>query len=372
MVSTVSIGVNALDVARNDVCLDLPAYSPVTHGMLRIRAEMNDDVIISAEPILGSMHRGVEKLFESRDYRQILMLANRHEWLSPFSGEVGVAELLESALGIEVPTDAAKLRVLLLEFSRVTSHLAFIAGFKSPNPGSETQLRQHREAWITLFQNYVGSRMHPMITRIGGLTHAPSNEWLSHVHELTAQCRKELLVSRSSLDSLQGLRGIGKVSPDDITNYAVTGPVARAAGVAIDLRTTHPLYRQTPYVITVNDVGDAHARISQLIDEIEVSLSIIEALTTELRANDIGDVNVLLPKVLRVPEGTYEHSIETPLGVASWFLVSRGDKMPYRLKLRPASLHTVLLLSEVLKGESLHTMPYVVSSMPFITGDAER
>jgi NADH-quinone oxidoreductase subunit D len=214
--------------------------------------------------------------------------------------------------------------------------------------------------------------MHPMITRIGGLTHAPSVEWLSQVRELTTQCRNELLVSRSSLDSLQGLRGIGKVSPDDITNYAVTGPVARATGIAIDLRTTHPLYSQTPYVITVNERGDAHARVSQLIDEVEVSLSIVESLASEHHAHEFGEVNVLLPKVLRVPEGSYEHSIETPLGVASWFLVSRGDKMPYRLKLRPASLHTVLLLSEALKGESLHTIPYVVSSMPFITGDAER
>ena len=372
MVSTVSIGVNALDVARNDVCLDLPAYSPVTHGMLRIRAEIDDNTIVSAEPILGSMHRGVEKLFESRDYRQILMLANRHEWLSPFSGEVGVAELLESALGIEVPADAATLRLLLLEFSRVTSHLAFIAGVGSSHLGPTSNLREHRELWITHFQHYVGSRMHPMITRIGGLTHAPSREWLIDLHTLVEQCRPELLIAKDHLDNLQELRGVGRVTAADVTNYSVSGPVARATGVANDLRATHSLYRQTPYLITVNEAGDAHARITQLIQEIDVSLSIIQSLAQELKGKEIGDVNVLLPKVLRVPEGTYEHSIETPLGIASWLLVSRGDKMPYRLKLRPASLHTVLLLGEALKGESLLTAPYVVSSMPFITGYAER
>jgi len=372
VVSTVSIGVNALDTARNDVCLDLPAHSPVTHGMLRIRAEINDDVIVSAEPILGSMHRGVEKLFESRDYRQILMLANRHEWLSPFSGEVGVAELLESALGIEVPADAAKLRVLLLEFSRVTSHLAFIAGFNFNDSQLETQLREHRELWITHFQQYVGSRMHPMITRIGGLTHAPDHDWLQQLPELAALCRPMLSETRDVLNALLETRGMGRVTSLDITNYAVSGPVARATGVAIDLRATHIGYATTPFAITVNESGDVHARITQLIEEVSVSLSIIELIAIELKSHEFSDVNVLLPKVLRVPEGTYEHSIETPLGIASWFLVSRGDKMPYRLKLRSASLHTVMLLSEALKGETLKTAPYVVSSMPFLTGDAER
>ena len=372
MVSTLSIGVNALDVARNDVCLDLPAHSPVTHGMLRIRVELEDDIIVAAEPVLGSMHRGVEKLFESRDYRQILMLANRHEWLSPFSGEVGVAELLESALGIEVPADAAKLRVLLLEFSRVTSHLAFIAGFKLHNPNVEAELRAHRELWIAHFQQYVGGRMHPMITRIGGLTHAPSRDWLSHLNSLVQQCRSAMPHALEALNAMSHVYRIGRLSTDDITRFSVTGPVARATGIANDLRTTHPIYSQTPYELTMNESGDAQARMTQLIEEIEVSLSIIEALAAELSGHEFGDVNVLLPKVLRVPEGSYEHSIETPLGVASWFLVSRGDKMPYRLKLRPASLHTVLALSAALKGETLQNMSYVVASMPFITGDAER
>ena len=340
--------------------------------MLRITAEMKDDRILSAQPILGSMHRGAEKLFESRDYRQILMLANRHEWLSPFSGEVGIAELLERALGIEVPLDAARLRVLLLEFSRVTSHLAFIAGFGTHQLSMPAELRTHREQWITHFQQYVGSRMHPMITRIGGLTHAPSREWLEHLSPLTNICRQRLASALSWLDAVDDIKGIGRVSAAEVTNYSLSGPVARATGVRIDLRQSNAQYSNTPYVVTINAEGDAYARIKQLIDEVQVSLAIIEHVAAALAGKEISDVNVLLPKVLRVPEGSYEHSIETPLGVASWYLVSRGDKMPYRLKLRPASLHTVLALSEALKGETLQSANYVVASMPFLTGDAER
>lgn len=372
MISQVSIGVNALDVDRNDVCLDLPAHSPVTHGMLRIAAEIEDDRIISAEPILGSMHRGAEKLFESRDYRQILMLANRHEWLSPFSGEVGIAELLERALGIEVPHDAARLRVLLLEFSRVTSHLTFIAGFGTNQISMPAELRTHRELWIAHFQQYVGGRMHPMITRIGGLTHAPSSDWLQGLAALTEACRPQLVSALSWLDSAKDFQDIGQISVDDVVGYSLSGPVARAAGATLDLRASNPQYTNTPYELTTNSAGDAYARIKQLIDEVHVSLSIIEHVANELLGTEIDAVNVLLPKVLRLPEGTYEHSIETPLGIASWYLVSRGDKMPYRLKLRPASLHTVLALSAALQGETLQSANFVVSSLPFLTGDAER
>lgn len=372
MVSTVSIGLNALDAGRTDVCLDLPAYSPITHGMLRIRADIDNDVIVAARPILGSMHRGVEKLFESRDYRQILMLANRHEWLSPFSGEVGVAELLESALGIEVPAEAAKLRVLLLEFNRVTSHLAFLTGFVFSNSELISHLRKHRELWMTHFQEYVGGRMHPMITRIGGFTHAPSQDWLAHLASLAENCRTQLTAVQLQLDKEDGVHGVGRISVNDVTNFAVSGPVARATGVANDLRASHVGYSNTPFEVTVHADGDAYSRVAQLIQEVRNSLAIIEALVAELAVAEFKEVNVLLPKVLRVPEGEYEHSIETPLGVASWFLVSRGDKMPYRLKLRSASLHTVLLLGVALTNETLNSARVVLTSMPFITGDAER
>jgi NADH-quinone oxidoreductase subunit D len=110
----------------------------------------------------------------------------------------------------------------------------------------------------------------------------------------------------------------------------------------------------------------------QLVDEVTLSLAMISELIEKCADLVSEEVNVLLPKVVRVPEGTYEHSIETPLGIASWFLVSRNDKMPYRLKLRPASLHTVLALSTVLSGARREDFDAIVASMPFIAGDADR
>jgi NADH-quinone oxidoreductase subunit D len=342
--------------------------------MLRIDCEYDGEIITAANPILGSMHRGAEKLFESRDYRQVIALANRHEWLSAYSGEVGVAQLVETALGIEVPEAAQWFRTMLLEYNRVTSHLAFLAGFPWEDDQLTENLRKSRELWVNHYREYTGSRMHPMLTRIGGLTHAPSAEWLEQVQHLcfdTAQ----IVLETNWLSLLSAYESVGVLANAQAIDSAVSGPVARASGHPIDLRETANGLKYSElksFAVVLQASGDVSARMLQLVDEITISLAMISELNEPCTFHFADEVNVLLPKVVRVPEGSFEHSIETPLGIASWFLVSRNDKMPYRLKLRPASLHTVLALSNVLPGTNKKDFDAVVASMPFIAGDADR
>ncbi len=368
------VGISPIDAVRSDATSELSAEAPATHGMLRIELGINRDQIISANPILGSMHRGAEKLFESRDYRQVIGLANRHEWLSAFSGEVGVAQLIEQALGIEVPDAAQWLRTLLLEFNRVTSHLAFLAGFPWVTEDLISDLRLIRERWVIHFRDYTGSRMHPMVTRIGGLTHAPDSEWLAHLAIITADT--ERFISKTDWTGhTSALNGIGILEKQTAIDIALSGPVARATGYAIDSRETATgvKYQQLDsFAVVIQSAGDVSSRMLQLADEVTVSLAMIKELIGQCIVLLDDEVNVLLPKVVRVPEGTYEHEIETPLGIASWFLVSRNDKMPYRLKLRPASLHTVLAMPEVLVGEDAKNFDAIVASMPFVAGDVDR
>lgn len=342
--------------------------------MLQIDCEYDGEIITSAKPILGSMHRGAEKLFESRDYRQVIALANRHEWLSAYSGEVGVAQLIESALGIEVPEAAQWFRTLLLEFNRVTSHLAFISGFPWQDQQLIENLRKSRELWVNHYRAYTGSRMHPMLTRIGGLTHAPTSQWLEEVQHLcfdTAQ----IILETNWLGKLDDFESIGILTKDQAIESAVSGPAARASGHAIDLRETVNGLKYSElesFAVALQTTGDVSARMLQLVDEVTISLAMISELVEPCANSASEEVNVLLPKVVRVPEGSYEHSIETPLGIASWFLVSRNDKMPYRLKLRPASLHTALALEKVLPGNNRNTFDAIIASMPFIAGDVDR
>lgn len=344
--------------------------------MLLIDVAIENECITKAQPLLGSMHRGAEKLFESRDYRQVLGLANRHEWLSAFSGEVGVAMLIERELGIDVPVSAQWLRTLLLEVFRISSHLAFLAGYPWESQEITHKFRQMRESLVLHVRSYTGSRMHPMLTQIGGLTHAPTTKWLTDLIHITQSISAELNSLQELIsDELETVQSIGILTEADITKHAVSGPVARASGIAIDCRLTTPdlMYGNlSTFQSKTQSSGDVSARLQQLWDEIKLSSEMIFELANESQRHIDSDVNVLIPKVLRVPEGEFTFQIETPLGIASWLLISRGDKYPYRLALRPASLHTVLALESALIGNAESNVTKIVASMPFVTGDADR
>lgn len=353
----------------------LAHHAPVTHGYTQFNLELQDDKVTSAKPVLGSMHRGAEKLFESRDYRQILMLANRHEWLGSFTGELGVAQLVENALGIEVPEAATWFRTLLAEYNRITSHLAFIAGFPWLDDDISKSLRQAREMWNSHFADYTGNRMHPMITRIGGISHAPTQSWLLELNQLIEHTRHVIGKNLPVINAqLANYAGVGILSLDQAIQYAVSGPVARASGYQIDLRknTSGLKYVELSTSEVAFSYGDVASRIGILVAEIGQSVNWLTELIPICIEQVNQQVDVLLPKVLRVPEGVYTHQIETPLGIASWLLVSKNDKMPYRLKLRPASLHTLLATEKVLVGSKTEHIDAVIASMPFISGDVDR
>lgn len=345
--------------------------------MLQLDVEIDNDCVVTAEPLLGSMHRGAEKLFESRDYRQILSLANRHEWTSAITGEIGVAQLIENELGIVLPETAAWLRTLLLEVQRITSHLAFLAGYPWDDEVLNDQLRDSREVWVTHLQHFTGGRMHPMVTVFGGLSHAPSTQWLTELKELALKSQTNLRnLSENFGQQLSTIpHNLGTLTIDDVTLFSLSGPIARASGWQSDLRAqwlTLKYHAVESFTVTTAQTGDVATRLQLLLDEVLVSHSVvIECVEACLPIID-QPVNVLLPKVIRVPEGRYTSSIETPLGIAQWYLESRGDKYPYRLKLRPSSLHSILSLSHALKGVALDDVAKVVASLPFICGDADR
>lgn len=351
----------------------LSHYAPTTHGYTKFALELNDNVVTSCTPVLGSMHRGVEKLFESRDYRQILSLANRHEWLASFAGELGVAQLIEEALGLEIPDAAIWFRTLLLEYTRVTSHLAFVAGFPFSDEDIAHNLRLNRELWISHIADYAGNRMHLMITRIGGVSHTPGAKWLTELAKLTDETNKLILNLQVKINSeLSKYRNIGILENSEAIEYSVSGPVARSSAYAIDLRQNTLKYSELDFKSFTLSAGDTESRIQLLINEIMQSVKLLEQLIAICFSKIDSNVEVPLPKVLRIPEGVYEHQIETPLGIAQWLLISHNDKMPHRLKLRPASLHTLLATQKVLVGVYLENIDAVISSMPFLSGDTDR
>ena len=168
-------GLGPAALTRSDVVLELGPHHPSTHGSLRLHLELDGDTVVSAEPLVGALHRGAEKLFEARDYRQVLVLANRHDWLSAFNNEVGIALAVERMLGMEVPPRAVWLRTLLCELNRVLSHLAFLPG---GSPAS-LPLLPVREVLQAVLEEATGGRIHYVFTKVGGVREDVPAGWTS-------------------------------------------------------------------------------------------------------------------------------------------------------------------------------------------------
>ena len=333
-----------------------------------------DGVVTEAEWLPGTVHRGAEKLFESRDYRQILMLVDRHDWLSAFCSELGVAVGVERALGLTPPPRAQHLRILLAELTRIAHHLAFLAPLPGRLPAAwRTAAWAWRGEVLDLIEAATGHRVHPMFCQVGGVRADVTTEWLDLVSGARSGWRAAALRSDDLLGLLDAsYAGVGVLTAADAQAYGASGPVARASGVDLDLRRDDPYLPYPEPTVPLRSAGDAAARIDLLVDEIEVSLALVDWAVGRLRESGGEPVSVRLPKVIRVPEGSSYTWTENPSGINGYLLVSRNDRTPWRLKLRSAGFGNAAALSAALPGTSLPDLPAALAGFLLICGDVDR
>ncbi|MGH3424882.1 MAG: NADH-quinone oxidoreductase subunit D, partial [Nocardioidaceae bacterium] len=330
------------DLATTDMVLNVGPQHPATHGVLRLRLTLDGERIVHCEPVVGYMHRGVEKLFEVRDYRQIIVLANRHDWLSAFSSELGVVLAVERMLGMEVPERATWTRMLLAELNRVLNHLMFLGSYPL-EVGAITPIFyafRERETIQEVMEEVSGGRMHYMFNRVGGLKEDLPAGWLGRAAAGVAAVRGRLpqiedLIFGNEIFRAR-TRGVGVMPREVVHAYGVSGPIARASGVDFDLRRDEPYLAYDELVadgtlrVVTRAEGDCYARFGCLLDQVKVSLDIADACLERLRAMEQGPINVRLPKIVKAPEGSTYVWTENPLGLNGYYLVSRGEKTPWR------------------------------------------
>jgi NADH-quinone oxidoreductase subunit D len=354
--------------------LTLADAHPSTHPGFQLRVSVTDSVVTSADPAVGLMHRSAEKLFEARDYRQAMLLANRHDWLSAFSNEVGVALAIESSLGITPPERATWTRTLLAELNRVFASLAFLAPVAGPARPDVDALREH----LTVIQERVtGARVHPGFARIGGVAAPVAPTQLSQVEAAMDRLIAIQPMTTEAVDSYAApLSGIARLSGDDALAFATSGTVAWASGLDLDLR------RDDPYLaygelapllqVPVRTQGDVPARYGVLLDQLPVSAVLVRACVEQLRRLGDGPVDVPLPKVVRLPEGITYAWIEGPIGISGCLIASAGDRTPWRMKIRSASFATMPAMAHALPGTPYPRLADAVMSFPFVMGDVDR
>ncbi|WP_328525808.1 NADH-quinone oxidoreductase subunit D [Kribbella sp. NBC_00359] len=372
------------ELATTDMVLNIGPQHPATHGVLRLRLTLDGERIVGCEPIIGYMHRGAEKLFEVRDYRQIIVLANRHDWLSAFANELGVVLAVERMMGLEVPVRAVWLRTLLAELNRILNHLMFLGSYPL-ELGAITPVFyafRERETIQAVMEELSGGRMHYMFNRVGGLKEDLPYGWLGRAADASAAVRKRLpdiedIVLGNEIFRARTV-GVGKLSPELVSQYGVSGPIARASGVDADLRRDEPylgydeLLRDGVLRVVTRTDGDCFSRFSVLLEQVKVSLDLVDACLDKLSALPAGPINVRLPKILKVPEGQTYAWTESPLGINGYYLVSRGDKTPWRLKLRSASFNNISALPALLPGTMIPDMIAILGSMFFVVGDIDK
>ncbi|WP_326549866.1 NADH-quinone oxidoreductase subunit D [Micromonospora sp. NBC_01813] len=373
-----TVGTGAgLDTA--DMVLNVGPQHPSTHGVLRLKLLLDGERVVSCEPVVGYMHRGAEKLFEVRDYRQIIMLANRHDWLSAFANELGVVLAVERLMGIEVPERAVWLRTALAELNRVLNHLMFLGSYPL-EIGALTPVFysfRERETLQSVLEEVSGGRMHFMFNRVGGLKEEVPAGWTRRAREAIGQVESRMpdldrLIRRNEI-FLARTVGVGVLDADTAAAFGASGPVARASGLDLDLRRDEPYlaYGELDVPVVTRSTGDCHARFEVLLDQVYVSLDLARRCLD--RVDQLtGPVNVRLPKVVKAPEGHTYAWTENPLGVNGYYLVSRGEKTPWRLKLRTASYANVQALATLIPGSLVPDLVAILGSMFFVVGDIDK
>ncbi len=374
MATDLLLGIGMATHLPCDAPLVLGDGHPAMHPGFQLRVTVEDDLVTAADPSVGLMHRSAEKLFEARDYRQAMLLANRHDWLSAFSNELGVALAIESSLGITPPERATWTRTLLAEVNRVYATLAFLAPVAGP---ARTDIDGLREQLTSIQERITGARVHPGFTRIGGIA-TPVEQ--SQLAELEGAAERLRVALPAVTDAISGhtasLSGVARLSRGDAVACATSGTVARASGFDLDLRRDDP-YLAYPELrdllqVPVRQEGDVPARYAVLVEQLPVSATLIRACVQELRRLGDGPIDVPLPKVVRLPEGISYAWIEGPIGISGALIASVGDRTPWRMKIRSASFATMQAMAPALTGTPYRQLADAVMSFPIVMGDVDR
>jgi NADH-quinone oxidoreductase subunit D len=365
------------EFATADMSLSIGPAHPATHGVFRIVLDMDGERVVDARPVIGYMHRGFEKLAEHRDFRQIMALVNRHDWLSGFSNELGVALAVEQMLEMEVPDRAQWIRMLIAEWNRILNHLMFIGSF-AIELGAITPMFyafREREDIQHLLESATGGRMHFTYNQPGGVKIDLPKGFLRQSMALSAMVRKRLpdyfdLVLGNEIFQAR-TKGVGPLPTEVALSYGVTGPALHATGLPEDSRVTEPYlkYGEIDVRVPVGENGDSFDRFSCLLHRVEASLDIVDQIHDHLPA---GPVNTKLPKMVKAPEGATFVRTENPLGQLSYWLESDGGRTPWRLKMRTPSFSNVQAIPYLLRGVLVPDAIAVLGSVFFVVGDIDR
>lgn len=375
---------------------------PSTHGVLRLILQLDGERVMKVEPVMGYLHRGMEKIAENKTYTQFIPYTDRLDYLAPLSNNVGFALAVEKLVDVRVPPRCEHIRVLVCEMARISAHLLWL-GTHAVDLGAITVFMytfREREVLYNFFEALTGTRLTTSYTRIGGLSRdLPSGfldevgRWLDRFAGELDEYETLLTKNRIWVDRTQG---VGVLSVADAIELGVSGPNLRASGLEWDLRKTRPYsgYEKFEFEIPIGTKGDVYDRYLVRIEEMRQSVKICKQVIKTMPGGPIcvDDPKLVLPpkeKVLTsmeelihqfiivtegfdAPVGEVYHAIEAPKGELGFYIISEGGPSPYRMKIRSPSFVNLQALPKISVGALISDVVAIIASLDPVMGEVDR
>ena len=361
----------------DDFVVNIGPQHPSTHGVLRMRTALDGEMVKKIDPVLGYIHRGIEKMNERLTYPQTLALTDRLDYLSAHQNRHALCMCIEQAAGIEVSRRAQFIRTIMDELQRIDSHLLFYSCL-AMDMGALTPFFygfREREMILDIFEETTGGRLIQNYNVIGGVQADIHPGFVSSVKKFITHLRGIIHeyheIFTGNVIARTRLQGVGVLSREDAISLGAAGGTGRASGWANDVRKHHPyaLYGEVDFREIVYTEGDSFARYMVRMDEIMESCHIIEQLIDNIPE---GEFRIKVRPVLKLPEGVYTASVEASRGEFGVFLVSRGDKVPYRLHYRSTGLPLVHAMDTVCRGGKIADLIAIGGTLDFVIPDIDR
>jgi NADH-quinone oxidoreductase subunit D len=358
--------------------INIGPQHPSTHGVFRMRVTLDGEVVIDIEPVIGYLHRGIEKMGENRTYAQIIPLTDRLDYLASLTNNLAYVLAVEKLAGITIPERAEYLRIIMAEAMRISSHLMAVGFFFNDLGAMMTPVLymwREREKLLDLFEMVCGQRLTYNYMRIGGVSHDIPEEFLPALKKFVAEMpgfidEYDRLLSQNEI-VLARTKGVGILSKDTAINTAASGPVLRASGVKWDLRKADPysIYDRFDFEVPVGKVGDNYDRYWVRMQEMRQSVRILEQAMVQLPGGQfLADV----PQLLHPPVGEVYGHIESPRGELGFFLISDNSIAPYRFHIRPPTLINLTALKDMVIGWKVADLIVTFGSIDVVLGEIDR
>ena len=367
-----------VEIETEGMTLNIGPQHPATHGTLRVVVKLDGERVTRAEPIMGYMHRGYEKLAEVRTYPQVTTLVNRIDWLGSFANEVPFILAAERLMDVEAPPRAQWIRTVLFELSRIANVVLFL-GDMGVQLGAVTPVFfafRDREFVLNQIEAVTGGRFHPNFDRIGGLKDDLPKGWTEETKSVLGRNRtscNEMEDRDTGYEIFQArTRGIGVIPADVGLAYGLSGANIRASGVDWDLRRDGGIglvHDQLDWKVWTHPDGDSFARYWVRLQEVREACDMVDQLLDGIPS---GPVMAKVPRIIKVPAGEAYVETENPLGVMGYYVVSKGDLVPYRVKIRSASFNNISITPWLLEGTYVPDVISILASLYFILGDIDR